>query len=167
MYPGRVNGGTIDTGRPHCSAAVSESGDTVETKRAARRFYGYQDAIAQRCSPVLTLDRETVTRLSPPRHLHEAQTVQPSPSACQFRLLLNEVSHICAETDVLAADAVQRGPDLTRLKRKEQRTGFRQSACDRSTMLASAARPTRSTRTDASVTFRPLILTPAQRFSRS
>jgi hypothetical protein len=35
---GRVNGGTIDTGRPHCSAAVSESGDTVETKRAAHQF---------------------------------------------------------------------------------------------------------------------------------
>jgi hypothetical protein len=33
--------------------------------------------------------------------------------------------------------------------------------------LRSAARPTRSTGTDASVTFRPLILTPAQRVSRS
>jgi hypothetical protein len=27
---------------------------------------------------------------------------------------------------------------VTRLKRKEQRTGFRQSGCDRSTILASA-----------------------------
>jgi hypothetical protein len=33
-------------------------------------------------------------------------------------------------------------------------------------ILASAARPTRSTRTDASVTIRPRIPTPAQRVSR-
>jgi hypothetical protein len=32
-------------------------------------------------------------------------------------------------------------------------------------IFASAARPTRSTRTDPSVTIRPLILTPAQRVS--
>jgi len=55
---------------------------------------------------------------------------------------------------------------VTRLKRKDQRTGFRQSACDRSTILASAARPTRSTGTDASVTIRLLILTPGQRVNR-
>src|SRR6266566_2202520 len=35
---GRVNGGTIDTLRPHCSAAVSEFGDAGETKRAAHWF---------------------------------------------------------------------------------------------------------------------------------
>jgi hypothetical protein len=36
----RVNGGTIDTGRPHCSAAVSESGDKGETKKAAPTVFG-------------------------------------------------------------------------------------------------------------------------------
>ena len=52
---------------------------------------------------------------------------------------------------------------VTRLKQKEQRTGFRQPGCDRSMILASAAR---STRTDASVTIRPRIPTPSQRVSR-
>ena len=51
--------------------------------------------------------------------------------------------------------------DAVEMKKAAQR--FR----DRRLNLRSAARPTRSTGTDASVTFRPLILTPAQRVSRS
>ena len=47
---GRVNGGTIDTGRPHCSAAVSESGATGETKKAPQLFRG---STPERASPVL------------------------------------------------------------------------------------------------------------------
>jgi hypothetical protein len=47
-------------------------------------------------------NRATVTPLSPPpRHLHQVQT-HPSPSARQFRLLLNGLAHIWAETDDLA-----------------------------------------------------------------
>jgi len=38
-------------------AGLAEPGDTVETKRAAHRFYGNQDAIAQRSSPGLALTR--------------------------------------------------------------------------------------------------------------
>jgi hypothetical protein len=55
---------------------------------------------------------------------------------------------------------------VTRLKRKEQRTGFRQSGYDRSTILASARFHTCiKVQTDASVTIRLLILTPGQRVS--
>jgi hypothetical protein len=75
------------------SAFLEDAKDSVESPGDGLRTRSLndprQDAIAQRCSPVLTLDRETVTRLSPPRHLHQVQTVQPSPSARQFRLLFN------------------------------------------------------------------------------
>ena len=98
---GRVNGGTIDTGR-HTAAPilVSESGDTVETNKAAHRF----SAISMRS---LNDPRQgslpTVQPLNPEfaalPHLQASQ--HPSPSAGQFRLALNGLSRICAETDVL------------------------------------------------------------------
>src|SRR5260221_13301930 len=50
------------------------------------------------------------------------------------------------------------GP-VTRVKRRKRRNALRDR---RLNDLRSAARPTRSTGTDASVTFRPLILTPAR-----
>ena len=56
---------------------------------------------------------------------------------------------------------------VTRLKRKEQRTGFRQSGYDRSTILASARfRHLHEVQTAASVTIRRLIPTPGQRVNR-
>jgi hypothetical protein len=89
MYSGRVNGGTIDTGRPHCSAAVSESGDTVKKKSSAPVF-GNQDAIAQRSSPGLASNRATRQTLEPRRHIcMRCKPTHPSPSAHQFRLPFN------------------------------------------------------------------------------
>jgi hypothetical protein len=62
--------------------AVSESGDTVETKRAAHRFSAIRTRSLndphQRSLPTM----QTVTLLSPPpRHL-QAKTTHPSPPAC-------------------------------------------------------------------------------------
>jgi len=84
MYPGRVNGGTIDTGRPDCSAAVSESGDTVETKRAAHRFS------AIRVRPLNDPRQGSLPTVL--LHLDQVQTGHPSPSAHQFRLPFNGLS---------------------------------------------------------------------------
>jgi hypothetical protein len=97
-----LNGGTIDTGRPYCSAAVSESGDTVETKRAAHPFSAIRVRSLNdpRRGSLPTV--QTVTLLStPPRHLHEVQT----DISVTIRLLIltpgQRVNRIRAETDVL------------------------------------------------------------------
>jgi hypothetical protein len=74
------------------------------------------------------------------------------------------------------ADTAAVSESVIQLRRKERRTDFRQSRCDRSTMLASAClHPNRHTvepmrdlhqvQTDASVTIRPPIPTPAQRLN--
>jgi hypothetical protein len=79
---GRVNGGTIGT---HTAAPRGRN------EKSGAPVFGNQDAIAQRSSPELASNRATVKPLRrlPPRQLHEVQTVQPSPSAHEFRLLLN------------------------------------------------------------------------------
>ena len=71
-------------GGPHPAQRL-RAGDTFETKRAAHRFYGYQDAIAQRSSPGLAFNRSTVKPLSPPpRHLHQV----PTDASVTIRLLI-------------------------------------------------------------------------------
>jgi hypothetical protein len=75
-----VNSETI-TKTLNCSAAVSESGDTVETKRAAHRF-----------SAIKMRSLNDARRGSLPTvllHLDQVQTGHPSPSAHQFRLPFN------------------------------------------------------------------------------
>src|SRR5262249_22499408 len=100
----------------------SESGDTVETKRAAHRFYGNQDAIAQQSSPVLVPTVRTVTPLSPPpRHL-QAKTTHPSPSACKFRLRLNGLA-----TSELRRMFLQLSAGVRAILTEVQLRGFRQS----------------------------------------
>jgi hypothetical protein len=81
----------VDTERPHCSAAVSESGDTVETKRAAHRFSAIRvrslNDPRQGSLPTV----QTVTLLStPPRDTCiRCKPSHPSPSAREFRLPLS------------------------------------------------------------------------------
>jgi hypothetical protein len=73
-------------------AAAVAIDDTGETKKAAPTVFGNQDAIAQRSSPGLAsncANRHTVDPLRVP-------TDHPSPSAREFRLLLNGLTHICA-----------------------------------------------------------------------
>ena len=87
---GRVNGGTIDTGRPYCSAAVSESGDTVETKRAAHPFSAIRmrslnDPHQGSLPTVQTV--KPLSRCTTPAS--RCKPSHPSPSARQFRLLPN------------------------------------------------------------------------------
>jgi hypothetical protein len=123
------------------------AGDTVETKRAAHRFSAIRMR-SQRSLPGLASNRSTVKPVSPPpRHTCMVQAEHPSPSARQFRLLPNGLAI----------------SELRRMFCSDEGACVRFGLND----LRSAARPTRSTGTDASVTFRPLILTPAQRVSRS
>ena len=63
---GWVNGGTIDTGRPHCSAAVSESGDTGETNVAAQRFTGSTPERSSQCCASDPFNRHRRIRHLPP-----------------------------------------------------------------------------------------------------
>jgi hypothetical protein len=76
------------------------SGDTVETKTAAHRFYGNQDAIAQRSSPGLVCTRANRHTVEP-RHLHQAQTDASVTIRPLILTPVQGVTHICAETDVL------------------------------------------------------------------
>src|SRR5215467_1553759 len=57
----------------------------VETKKAAPTVFGNQDAIAQRSSPELASTRSNRHTVDPLR----VPTDHPSPSAQEFRLLLN------------------------------------------------------------------------------
>jgi hypothetical protein len=71
---------------------VSESGDTVETKKAAPTVFGNQDAIAQRASPGLAsncANRHTFEAAAAATPASGAKPTHPSPSAHEFRLLLN------------------------------------------------------------------------------
>ena len=94
-----VNSETI-TKTLNCSAAVSESGDTVETKRAAHPF----SAIRMRSlNDPHQGSLPTVKPLSPPpRHLHQV----PTDASVTIRLLIpiprQRVIRISAETDDLA-----------------------------------------------------------------
>src|SRR5262249_58959426 len=73
---------------------VLRAGVTVETEKGGAPVFGNQDAIAQRSSPGLVSNRVS-------RHTveHDAAALasrrkptHPSPSARQFRILLNEIA---------------------------------------------------------------------------
>ena len=82
------------------------------TKRKDKSMCTRRDAIAQRSSPGLASNRATAPGSGVNRRIRHQRFSQ-------------------------AADIRRRGcVPATRLKRKERRTGFRQSRCDRSTILA-------------------------------
>jgi hypothetical protein len=140
------------------------AGDTVETKRAAHPFSAIRmrslnDPHQGSLPTVQTV--KPLSRCTTPAS--RCKPSHPSPSAHQFRLPFNwlapsELRRIfCTDEGAGAAmgsrdtrdgglghvggavDIRRRGcVPVTRLKQKEQRTGFRQSRCDRSTILARA-----------------------------
>jgi hypothetical protein len=165
---GRVNGGAIDTGRPHCSAAVSESGDTGETKKAAQRLFGNQALTVKPVTPLSPPPRHRAPTLQ--RHRLHSDTGETKSAAQRFFAIRTRSLHDphggltvgvrpagrCRES----VPRVERGATLfgkQALKRRK-RCNTGRPLND----LRSAVRPTRLTCTDASVPIRPPIPTPAQ-----
>ena len=84
-------GETVDARSTPGAAAVAID-DTGETQKAAPTVFGNQDAIAQRASPGLASDcanRHTFEAAAAATPASGAKPTHPSPSAHEFRLLLN------------------------------------------------------------------------------
>ena len=117
---GRVNGGTIDTGRPHCFQSP-----VTRLKRKEQR-YGFRQsgAIAQRSHPD---SLPTVRTVTPVSIRHHPPANSESRSTREMGALSMYPEGRNGGTSTPGATLQRRSyfqSPVTRLKQKEQRTGF-------------------------------------------
>jgi hypothetical protein len=91
--PGGVKRWHVDTGRLTATPIlVLEPVKRVKRKARSAPVCGNQDAIAQRSSLGLAFNRANRRTVEPAAAHLQAKTTHPSPSAREFRLLINELA---------------------------------------------------------------------------